>query len=94
MRSVLIGPIAALWLAGCALSTGIVPVGPDTYSLSELRAPVRGGGAEAERVVLARASSFCEQQGRKMVLLDVRPDGNPNTIYWPTAFDATFQCRM
>ena len=89
-----LGPILGLLLTGCALSSGIVTVGPDTYSLSELRAPVRGGGAEAERVVLARASSFCEQQGRKVFLLDVRPNGNPNTIYWPTAFDAVFQCRL
>ena len=92
MRAVLLGSI--LGLTGCAFSTGVVPVGPDTYTVSELRAPVLGGGAEAERVVLAKAGRFCERQGRKVFLLDVRPDGNPNTIYWPTAFDATFQCRM
>ena len=80
-------------LTGCALSSGVVPVGPDTYVLSEMRAPVRGGGAEAQRVVLAEADEFCRQQGRSVVLLDLRPDGDPRTQYWPTAFDATFQCR-
>ena len=83
---------AALLLGGCALSTGIVPVGPGTYALSEMRAPVRGGGPEAQRAVLATASGFCQRQGRNLVLLDLRPGGDPYTPYWPTAFNATFQC--
>ena len=83
---------ASMALAGCSLGSGVVPVGPGTYALSELRAPVRGGGAEAERVVLAEASAFCQRRGQGVVLLDARPDGNPNTLYWPTAFDATFRC--
>ncbi len=82
----------AMGVGGCALGSGIVPIGPDTYVLSEMRAPVRGGGAEAQRVVLAEASGFCQQQGRAIVLLDLRPDGDPRTQYWPTAFDATFRC--
>ena len=92
MRTVLLAVGAATALTACSLSSGVVPVGPGTYQVSELRAPVRGGGAEAERVVLARASAFCRQRGQAVVLLDARPDGNPNTVYWPTAFDATFRC--
>jgi hypothetical protein len=91
--SALVAMLAAPCLTGCALGSGVVPVGPDTYALSEMRAPVRGGGAEAERTVLAEADAFCRQQGRDVFLLDVRPDGDPGTVYWPTAFDATFQCR-
>ncbi len=92
MRRAVLTIGAAAGLAGCSLSSRIVPVGPDTYAVSELRAPARGGGAEAERVVLARASAFCQQRGQGVVLLDAHPDGNPNTIYWPTAFDVTFRC--
>ena len=51
-----------------------------------------GGGREANRIVLARASGFCLQQGRVSVILDVRPDGDPSTPYYPTAFDVTFRC--
>jgi hypothetical protein len=39
-------------LGGCASSTGIVPAGPDTYTISERFAPVRGGG-EAQRDALS-----------------------------------------
>ena len=82
----------ALAVTGCAATFGIVPVGPNTYAVSEMRAPVRGGGAEARRVVLAEANGVCAQQGRAFVPVDLRPDGDPWTPYWPTAFDATFQC--
>ncbi len=81
-------------LGGCASSTGIVPTGPDTYFLSEMRAPAIGGGAEAQRVVLAEASAFCAQQGRTALTLAAGPDGDPYTPYYPTAYTATFACRL
>jgi hypothetical protein len=79
-------------LTGCATGSGIVPLGKDTYTVSELRAPVRGGGAEARRVVLAETDAFCRQQGRVFVPIYLAPAGDPFTPYYPTAFDATFQC--
>lgn len=81
-------------LAACGTSTGVVPMGPDTYSLSEMRSPALGGGLEARRVVLIEANDFCRRQGRVFVPLDLRPDGDPRTPYYPTAFDATFRCVM
>ncbi len=93
MRTLPLIMLGAMAVAGCALSSGIVPIGPDTYVLSELRAEAAGGGPEAQRVVLAEATGFCQQQGRALVVLDLRPDGDPRSRYWPTQFDATFQCR-
>jgi hypothetical protein len=85
--------LAALSLfAGCAAGTGIVPIGPDTYAASEMRAPAVGGGAEARRVLLAESDFFCRQQNQVFVPLMIRPDGDPYTPYYPTAFDATFRC--
>lgn len=92
MRAFLLCVLPVSCLAGCGFSSGMMAVGPDTYVLSEERAPVVGGGREANRVVLARAADFCRQQGRVSVILDLRPDGDPFTPYYPTAFDATFQC--
>ncbi len=92
MRQVLHGFVLASALAGCATGSGIVPIGPDTYTVSELRAPVRGGGAEARRVVLAESDAFCRQQRRVFVPLYLAPAGDPFTPYYPTAFDATFRC--
>jgi len=92
MRVLSLMALVAVSVAGCGSTTGIVPIGPDTYVLSEMRAPVLGGGPEARRVVMAEASGFCQRQGRGAILLDLRPDGDPFTPYYPTAFDATFQC--
>jgi hypothetical protein len=72
--------------------TGIIPVGPDTYTVSEMRAPALGGGAEARRVVLAELDQFCRQQARIAVPLAMAPDGDPYTPYWPTGYGATFRC--
>ena len=89
-----------VWLAlsiatpvmGCAATTGVIPVGPGVFAVSAMRAPVRGGGEEARRVVLAEADGFCRAQGGVFVPLELRPDGDPRTPYYPTAFDATFRC--
>ena len=92
MRIVSFSVVASVLLAGCGLSSGIVPIGPGVYALSEMRAPVRGGGAEAHRVVLTEATGFCQQHGLRLRILDLRPDGDPRIDEWPTAFDMTFQC--
>ena len=84
---------AALLTSGCTGTSGIIPVGPDTYTVSEMRAPLVGGGPAARDAVLAEAAAFCSSQGRTVVPLELRPDGDPYTPYYPTAFDATFRCK-
>ncbi len=79
-------------VTGCSLGTGIVLVGPNLYVLAEQRAPVLGGGFEAHKAVLTEADGFCRRQGTVAQILDLRPDGDPFTPYYPTAFDATFRC--
>ena len=54
-------------LGGFATSTGILPAGPDTYTISERYAPIRGGSDEAERAALTKATELCSQQGRQFV---------------------------
>jgi hypothetical protein len=94
MRVLSLMALVALSLTGCGTSTGIVPVGPGTYFLSQMRAPILGGGDQARRVVIAEATGFCQQHGLIFMPLDLRPDGDPFTPYYPTAFDATFQCGL
>ena len=83
---------ALLVLSACGATSGIIPVGPDTYALTEMRSQALGGGARAHEVVLAEAAGFCQQQGRAVALLNLEPGGDPRGYYWPTAFSATFQC--
>ncbi len=81
-----------LALAACGASSGVVPVGIDAYAVSEMRAEAIGGGARAQAAVLTEAAGFCQQQGRDVAVLDLRPGGDPRGYYWPTAFTATFRC--
>jgi hypothetical protein len=85
--------IAAL-SAGCAHSTGILPAGPDTYTISERVAPLRGGGAEAERSALTQASDFCAQQGRQFVPNNMGQSGNLTNPSGPTGYTVTFRCLL
>lgn len=61
----LIGALVIALLAGCA-DSGPVKVGPDTYSIST-RVPL-GGPASAKGQALKEANSFCEAQGKEILL--------------------------
>jgi hypothetical protein len=78
-------------LGGCASSTGILPAGPDTYTISEKYAPIRGGGVEAQRESLTKASEFCVQQGLQFVPSVMGPSGTQRS-YGPTGYAVTFKC--
>jgi hypothetical protein len=78
--------IATVALTACASGTGILPAGPNTYTITETRAPVRGGGAEAERVALTEANDYCQQQGRIFVPNLLNQAGNLANSYGPTGY--------
>src|ERR1700712_797822 len=81
-------------LGNCASSTGILPAGPDTYTLSERFAPVRGGGDEAQRDALTKANEFCAQQGRQFVPNNMGQAGNLANPYGATGYAVTFKCLL
>ena len=83
---------ATVSLSACGASSGIVPVGPETYSVSEMRAEAIGGGGRAADVALGEAAGFCQHQGRSLALLNLQPGGDPRGYYWPTALTVTFRC--
>lgn len=80
-----------LWgIAACTQGTGILPARPDTYTVTEHRAPILGGASEAERVALTEANDYCEQQSRKFVPLHMAqqptvPAGGPG-------YSVAFRC--
>ena len=80
---------SAAVLAGCASSTGILPAGPDTYTISEKFAGVRGGSDEAERDALTKANDFCVQKGRQFVPATMGQAGAG-----PNGYTVTFRCLL
>jgi hypothetical protein len=81
-------------LAGCASSTGILPAGPDTYTMSNRVAPIRGGGEEAQREALTKANEFCQEKGRVFVPNNMGQAGNLSNPYGPTGYTVTFRCLL
>ena len=66
MRAFLPVVAAAIILSGCGNSRGISPAGPDTYTLTERFAAIRGGGDEAERDALLKAHDFWHDDGAEV----------------------------
>lgn len=94
MRIAFVALLGAAALAGCASSTGVLPAGPDTYTLSEKFAPIRGGGEEAQREALTKANGFCAEKGRVFVPAMMGQSGALANPYGPTGYTVTFRCLL
>ena len=80
-------------VGGCSTSTGVLPAGPDTYTITEKFAPVRGGAVEAQRDAVTKANEYCVQLGRQYVpsMMGQDPIDNPNGA---TGYTTTFRCLL
>ena len=78
-------------LSGCAKSSGILPMGPDTFTIttgSEL-----GGVIEAKKQALTEANQFCMQRGQQ--LMPVKTTGGEYRDFAGDrigTFDLMFRC--
>jgi hypothetical protein len=81
-------------LGGCATSTGILPAGPDTYTISERYSPIRGGSDEAQRDVLTKANEYCSQQGRQFVPNNMGQTAGMMNQNTTTGYSTTFKCLL
>ena len=79
---------SAVVLGGC--STGILPAGPDTYTITERMTVLLGGSDVAERDAVTKASDFCTQKGLEYVPNNMNTTpGNPSNF---PSYTVTFQC--
>ncbi|MGV8996723.1 MAG: hypothetical protein ACOH12_07245 [Parvibaculaceae bacterium] len=79
-----------LAVAGCTSVSEVTPVGKDTYSVGS---QVRGGmesWAEVKALAVAQANSYCEAQGRKIVVIDTKTHGARG--WTPQEAEVTFKC--
>ena len=81
-------PIALL--AGCTQSSGVLKMGPDTYSVSVHAAPARGGEPGAMRLAMTEANQTCLSQGREILVNNVT---SGRSSHFPGGtVDLIFQC--
>lgn len=65
-----ISTFLALLLTGCASSSGVFPVGPDTYRVTGTAITTFGGSGTASRSAIDAATGYCASQGRTLVVVD------------------------
>ena len=80
---------SALILGGCA-SSGVMPMGPDTYMISTSN---EISPAYAKRAALTEANEHCRQLGRQMIPLNTRSAAHRDALGDNIAtFDFMFRC--
>lgn len=58
----------ALFAVGCASTTGVVPLGPKTYSITEKRWNVVSRSHDTLKIdAYRKATEFCQAEGKTMV---------------------------
>jgi hypothetical protein len=82
--------VACVLFAGCAQSSGVLKVGPDTYTVSAAAAPARGGSSEARKIALTEANQHCAEMGKEILVTNV----GTATInaYGAGTAEVTFRC--
>lgn len=82
--------LATILLAGCAMNYDAMKVGPDTYQVSAVAAPARGGIAGAQRMAMASANKKCDSLGKAITVTNVDTGHE-----FPAAGRAvvTFECK-
>ena len=91
MRKILV-LLLCLGLAGCAINSGIVPMGKDTYMVSRQAATGFSGSGDLKARAFQEASHFCEKQGKKLQVVSTS-EAKPPYIFanFPKA-EVQFMC--
>jgi len=83
----------SLGCSACTTETGILPMGPDTFTLSVMKAPLMGGADAAEAQALTEANHYCLSHGRQFFPVHSGKHYEGMTaIYGPVEYSVTFRC--
>lgn len=61
--------VAAILLAGCANSSGVMKAGPDTFTVATSASPGKGGVPAAKRIAYEEAKAECSKRGLEVFTL-------------------------
>lgn len=59
---------ACVLLASCTHSSGVLKMGPDTYTVSAAAHPIRGGPSEARKIAMTEANQYCTRMGKEILV--------------------------
>ena len=81
-------------LAGCSTSSGILPAGPNTFTITEHVSPLSGGIDEAERSAVGEANRYCAQQNRVFVPVIMGAVPSTMDVTVMNGYAVTFRCLL
>ena len=81
--------LASCLSIGACSSTGVLPIGPDTYRITGSAINSFGGQVTAEAEALKTANEYCQNQGRQMLLI---ADQRGEPTLGSGGFSMNFRC--
>jgi hypothetical protein len=88
MRTIVV--LSSVALCACAMSSGVLKMGPDTYTLTVAASPVRGGVVGAKQLALEEASKYCSAAGEEILVTNT--SGETTNARGAGSMDITFRC--
>ena len=91
-RSSILAVVAmyAAAIVSCASSSGVMKLGPDTFTASAANSPARGGMPGARHTVILQANDYCTAMGKE-ILVTNETTARTNDAGAGSA-NITFQC--
>lgn len=81
-----------IFLTACAQSSGVLKMGPDTYSVSVHAAPARGGESGARNLALTEANKKCTEEEKEILVTNI---SSGRSSHFPGGtVEVTFQCLV
>lgn len=90
MRKMLVSLSTLSLLSACAQSSGVLKLGPDTYTVSVHAAPARGGESGARNLALTEANEHCQSQSREILVTNL--NSGRSTHFPGGTVEVTFRC--
>lgn len=90
-RMIGISILGLVMLTACAQTSGVMQLGPNTYSI--VTANELGGVIAAKKSGIQEAAAFCAAKGQQMTTVQTLSNVRPDFVGDPVAHhDLTFQC--
>lgn len=92
MRNILLACAGAMALCGCAMTSKVVPIGPDTYMVSKQASTGFSGTGTVKAEAMEIAGNYCSKQGKTMQVTHTEESRPPYVLgNFPRA-EVQFMC--
>jgi len=92
MSPKVVAAASLLFLAGCAVNTGVVNIGPERFMVSRQAATGLGGMGTLRVDAMKDGTKQCESEGKTMRVIEAHESQPPYIFGNYPRIDLTFEC--